>query len=517
MPRARIDDVVLHDNPLHPSILRASTPTRRTLMTAVRRSFAYSLADNYLGVVLQLISTFVISRLLSPGEIGIFSVAAALIALASTFRDFGVAEYLIQAPKADDRRLRAALAANLAVSWSVAALLLVVSVPAGNFYRNDGVATVLQVLSVNFLLIPFGAVTMACFRRELNYGPIFAINVASSIASFLVTIAAALAGLSFMSMAWGALAGIVVTIGVATLLRPAGMPWLPSLRGIGEVFQFGKFATGSYMVEQLGRSAPEAVIGRVVDLASVAIFSRANGILEIFNRAVMRAVLQVCLPYFAQRERASGDARADYVRTAAYVTAVGWPFFLVVLLLAYPLIRTLYGQQWLASVVLAQVLCVAAMVELPCALTSEMLVAKGRIDMSTRLQMLTQGIRVVGVLAFVPFGLLAVCWALAVIALVNNSIAAWHLWKVIGLRPIELMRGCASSAVVAVGTAAPVLLIAAAMSATDANHLTVLALTLPAAAVAWLLCIALTGNPIWAEVQQLTRYASSWRRGRGRP
>jgi hypothetical protein len=130
LPRARIDDVVLHDNPLHPSILRASTPTRRTLMTAVRRSFAYSLADNYLGVVLQLISTFVISRLLSPGEIGIFSVAAALIALASTFRDFGVAEYLIQAPKADDRRLRAALAANLAVSWSVAALLLVVSVPA---------------------------------------------------------------------------------------------------------------------------------------------------------------------------------------------------------------------------------------------------------------------------------------------------------------------------------------------------------------------------------------------------
>ena len=486
-------------------------------MTTVRRSFAYSLADNYLGVVLQLISTFVISRLLSPGDIGIFSVAAALSALASTFRDFGLAEYLIQAPKTDDRRLRAALAANLMVSWSVAALLLVVSVPAGNFYRNDGVASVLQVLSVNFLLIPFGAVTMACFRRELNYGPIFAINVASSIASFAVTIAAALAGWSYMAMAWGALAGIVVTIGVATLLRPAGMPWIPSLRGIGEVLHFGKFATGSYLVEQLGRSAPEAVIGRAVDLAAVAFFSRANGILEIFNRAVMRAVVQVCLPYFAQRERASGDARADYARTAAYITAVGWPFFLVALPLAYPLIRTLYGPQWMASVVLAQVLCVAAMVELPCTLASEMLVAKGRIDLSTRLQMLTQGIRIAGILAFIPFGLLAVCWALVVIALANSSIAAWHLWKVIGLRPIELIRGCVPSAVVAMGTAAPVLLITAAMPATDANHLTILALTLPAAAVAWLLGIALTRHPIWAEVRQLTRSAANWRGGRGQP
>ncbi len=486
-------------------------------MTTVRRSFAYSLADNYLGVVLQLISTFVISRLLSPGEIGIFSVAAALSALASTFRDFGVAEYLIQAPKADDRRLRAALAANLAVSWAVAAVLLAVSVPAGDFYRNDGVATVLQVLSINFLLIPFGAVTMACFRRELNYRPIFIINVSSSIAGFIVAIGAAMAGLSYMSMAWGALAGIVVTIGVATLLRPAHMPWMPSLRGIGEVIRFGKFATGAYLVEQLGRSAPEAVIGRAIDLAAVAFFSRANGILEIFNRAVMRAVVQICLPYFAQRERVSGDARADYARTAAYVTAVGWPFFLVALPLAYPLIRTLYGPQWIASVILAQVLCVAAMVELPYTLASEMLVAKGRIDLSTRLQMLTQGIRIAGILAFIPFGLLALCWALTAIALANSSIAAWYLWKVIGLRPIVLIRSCASSAVVGVFCAAPVVLISVAMPATDDNHLTTLALTLPVAVVAWLLGIALTRHPIWAEVKQLTRVVAAWRRGRDEP
>lgn len=486
-------------------------------MTTVRRSFAYSLADNYLGVVLQLISTFVISRLLSPGEIGIFSVAAALSALASTFRDFGVAEYLIQAPKADDRRLRAALAANLAVSWAVAVLLLAVSVPAGDFYRNDGVATVLQVLSINFLLIPFGAVTMACFRRELNYRPIFIINVSSSIAGFVVAIAAAMAGLSYMSMAWGALAGIVVTIGVATLLRPAHMPWMPSLRGIGEVIRFGKFATGAYLVEQLGRSAPEAVIGRAVDLAAVAFFSRANGILEIFNRAIMRAVVQVCLPYFAQRERASADTQADFVRAAAYVTSVGWPFFMVALPLAYPLIRTLYGPQWLASVILAQVLCVAAMVELPYTLASEMLVAKGRIDLSTRLQMLTQGVRIAAILAFIPFGLLAMCWALVATALVNSALAAWHLRQVIGLRPGALVRGCASSALVAAGCAAPVVLIRLVMPQTDANHLTTLALTLPAAALAWLLGIALTGHPIWAEVRQLARAASNWSRDRGAP
>ena len=65
-------------------------------MSTVRRSLAYSLADSYLGVLLQLASTLIISRILTPTEIGIFAVAAVIAALASTFRDFGVAEYLIQ-------------------------------------------------------------------------------------------------------------------------------------------------------------------------------------------------------------------------------------------------------------------------------------------------------------------------------------------------------------------------------------------------------------------------------------
>ena len=46
------------------------------------------MVDNYLGVVLQLASTLIISRLLTPDEIGIFAIAAVLAALASTFRDF---------------------------------------------------------------------------------------------------------------------------------------------------------------------------------------------------------------------------------------------------------------------------------------------------------------------------------------------------------------------------------------------------------------------------------------------
>ena len=66
-------------------------------MSDVRRSFILSFADSYLAIALQLASTVIISRLLKPAEVGVFAIAAAFSTLASTFRDFGMGEYLIQA------------------------------------------------------------------------------------------------------------------------------------------------------------------------------------------------------------------------------------------------------------------------------------------------------------------------------------------------------------------------------------------------------------------------------------
>ena len=55
-------------------------------MTAARRSLWLSLADSYLMLVLQLVSTMIIARVLSPAEIGVFAIAAVFSSLASMFR-----------------------------------------------------------------------------------------------------------------------------------------------------------------------------------------------------------------------------------------------------------------------------------------------------------------------------------------------------------------------------------------------------------------------------------------------
>ena len=465
----------------------------------------YTFAEGYLGIALQLLGTFVLARLLTPTETGIWAVAAVFAAIASTFRDFGVGEYLIQERELTDQKLRAALAANIIVSWLMAACLLGASGLTADFYREPGIARVMTVQAFNFFLIPFGAVTFAYFRRELNYKPFFWASLLSNIVSFTVAISCAWAGLGYMSLAWSSLSGVVVSVACAMVAKPKAFPRMPGFTGLAAVLRFGMHATGIYFFGQIGKSAPELVIGRVLGMAPVAFFSRANGLTELFHRAVLRAALPVCLPYFAQEARSGEDVRDGYLRAVSFLTAIAWPFFLFIGAMAFPAIRILYGSQWIASVPLAQVLCVVGAIEVAYFLSKEVLIATGDVKAANFLQALLQCARIVGILAVIPFGLLGACWGLVAAASVGSIWSHRVLSVKIGLTFRQVMRACMPSLKIAMFSAAPTYLWIALGETGEQNFFVVFAVSGVIAALLWLIALRMLEHPLWTELLKLRR------------
>ena len=472
-------------------------------MASIRRSLAFSMANTYVGLPLQIIGTMIISRLLTPAEAGVFAVAAVFTTFASMFRDFSVAEYLIQVKELDNAKLRAALTVNIAISWSMGALLFILAPFAADFYRHPGVAQVMKVQCVSFLIVPFGAVTMAYFRRELNFRPIFVASLLANIVTFAVSTLSALNGLAYMCLAWSSLAGIVVTVAVAMWYRPPDFPRWPGLEGIGPVLQFGKFASGIYIFGQLGRGAPEMVIGRSHGMAEVALFSRSGGLVELFNRLILGAVVPVCQPYLAKGQREDGSVVNDYLRIISYLTAVGWPALLFLALSAFAAIRILYGPQWVQAADLAQLLCAVAAVDLVHYLSKEALLAAGEPKRASLLQLSTQAARVVGLLAVIPFGLRGACWGLFAAALVSLAISQRVMSKSVGLHWRPVIQSCRLSALVAVGTGIPLSLFYFYVPPAEHNYLWWIAVAGFIVLVSWLILLRAVAHPIWAELASL--------------
>ncbi|MBG6221044.1 MULTISPECIES: lipopolysaccharide biosynthesis protein [unclassified Janthinobacterium] len=393
-------------------------------MSTTRASFSFSFAERYTALLLGIIASMVLARLLTPAEVGVYALAAVLVALAQVVRDFGVGQYLIQEKQLDAVKLRAALATSLLVAWLLASLVLLLSAPLARWYGEPRLTLVLRLLAINFLLIPFSALTLPMLRRQLRFRAIYAINAANSVANVLVAVLLALQGYSYMSMVWAALAGSCASLAVSLLVRPRELPWLPGWRGMGAIARFGAYATGGSLVDEAGVAAPDLIIGKLLGIESLALFGKAQSVLNIFNQAITSAISPVVFPLFAARARGEGGqggAQLVYLRTISYMTALAWPFFLFLACMALPLIKVLYGTQWLGCVPLIRIICLSSAVYSMFSMARYLFVATGQLQAQVRLDACAGVIKVALLLAAAPFGLVTVAWAVVL----SNVLRSW--------------------------------------------------------------------------------------------
>ncbi|MGK5030057.1 lipopolysaccharide biosynthesis protein [Janthinobacterium sp. DSP2-3-3] len=396
-------------------------------MSATRHSFFFSFAEKYTVLLLGIIATMVLSRLLTPAEVGVYSLGAVLVALAQVVRDFGVGQYLIQEKQLDAVKLRAALATSLLVAWLLAGLVLLASAPLAQFYGEPRLTLVLRLLAINFLLIPFSALTLPMLRRQLRFRAIYAINAANSVINLLVAVLLALHGYSYMSMVWAALAGSCASLLVSLLVRPGDLPWLPGRRGMGAIARFGAYATGGGLVDEAGVAAPDLIIGKLIGIESLALFGKAQSVLNIFNQAITSAISPVVFPLFAARARegggqgGQGGAELVYLRTISYMTALAWPFFLFLACMALPLVKVLYGAQWIGCVPLIRIMCLSSAVYSMFSMARYLFVATGQLHAQVRLDACAGVMKVALLLAAAPFGLVAMAWAVVL----SNVLRSW--------------------------------------------------------------------------------------------
>jgi O-antigen/teichoic acid export membrane protein len=348
-------------------------------MATLRKSLLINFAQNYGIIAIQFAASIILARLLSPSEIGIFSVAATLIALAQAVRDFGVGQYIIQEKELNNERIRSAFTVSLIVAVILAVITASLCSVAADFYREPGIQNVMIVLALNFLLIPFGQITLGYLQREMKFGAIAQVKIGSTIVHFVVSISLAYMGFSYMSLAYASLANVLSSALIANLHRPKDMPWSLGFGEVRRVLSFGSFSVMTNIAGALAKGVSDLVVGRMINMASVGLFSRAAGLIEIFNQGVMNALWAVALPHFSKAVRDGGDIQGDFLHSACLITGLAWPFFSVLALLAEPMVLLLYGPTWSDCIPLVKWVCLAFWIVAPFYLFSSVLVAIGQV------------------------------------------------------------------------------------------------------------------------------------------
>lgn len=362
-----------------------------------RRALALSFLDRYAALVIAIGSSMVIARLLTPTELGVYSVTMVLVSLTGSLRDLGAGQYLVQEKELTTDRLRVVWSVMLGMGWVLALVVLLAAHPVAAFYGHPEIVAIMVVVALGFVVNPLGAMTYAWLIREMRFDALVWMRLYSALTGAAVSIFLAWRGYGAISLAWGGVVSTLTNAAYSMRYRPAHFPWLPGRREWRRVLAFGSQISGTSIVRTLQASAPEMLLGKLQGMTAAGLFSRANGLAQMFNRLVMDATQAVAQPLFAKTFRETGALGDVFVRATAMVLGVGWPFFTCLAILAFPVVRLLYGNQWDDAVASVRWLCLATMTALPSALASTALVAAGRVDLVLRVTFFDAGCAVLAV------------------------------------------------------------------------------------------------------------------------
>lgn len=471
----------------------------------MRKALSLSFTRTGITFAFNVATVTIVSRLLTPSEVGVFSVAVALVALVHMLRDFGVSEFIVQERDLSKEIVRTAFTVNLIIGWILAAAVFGFSSLIGKFYGQPGVAHVARVLSLVFVLMPFGTTTQSSMRREMQFGMLVRIQTAETTVRSVTTIVLAYLGFSYMSMAWASVAAMgIVVVGCVVWggeYRVRGL----GLKDWRRVLHFGSNRTIADIATQVGRQSADIVVGRMLGMAAAGFYSRGYGIVNIFRITFVRAVSAVAFPAYAREHREGNAAPWLYRKSLVYLTGVAWPFFSFAALMSSPLIRLAFGSQWMPAIPLMRWLCCAAIVGALTYQINGLLTAMGNYREVTRIEVQYQSVRVALAIVAALYSVEAV----AASQILVYAVAVFLYYrKLVRYEPLRL-RGLVvslapSAALAVVCSIVPAAVLVLWPGGTSQHYVSAFLAAAGGAGVSWLLGVFLLKHPLSLEIRNGT-------------
>lgn len=466
---------------------------------SIGRSLSITIAQRYITIGLQLLSFVIIARLLTPEEIGLYSVAIAVIGIAQILRDFGIGSYLIQERELTDERIRTAFTVTLIVSLLLFLVVLGCAKPAAMFYEDERLTRILGLLSINFLLVPFNSTTMSLLKRQMRFGLLAIFALSASVTGTASAIAFAIAGAGYNALVYSSIISTLTLVAAGAIYRGSEFVLRPTLVEWRRVTGFGSQVAFTNVLAHVAVNMNDLVVGKALGFTAVGILSRAQGVMNLFHRDMMEAIKGVAYPAFAEASRRNADMEDIHTRSITALTAIAWPFYGFFALYPLESLRFLFGPQWDEAAPLVPVFCAAGAVAVIWSLAMNMTIAMGRVKLATLSELIIQPLRIfVLVLVAVffdeimPFAIAFLglyCFQLFNVYAIKQRVCPTR-WRTLG-------NGLINSAVLTALSLTPSYIVYRFIS--DAVNETSVMLVLPALAIcvaaSWTVAIRLIGHP----------------------
>ncbi len=337
------------------------------------------------GRLFTMVSTAVLARLLVPEDFGLVGFALLLLTFFEATRDFGISDALIYNTEREEDTATTAFWVNALIGVVQYALILLLAPWSVSIVGDVRIIPILQVIGVTFLLNALGNTHDGLLQKELQFNKRYLPELFSALIKGVLAIALAFAGYGVWSLVWSHVIGAAVRMVSKWWLMPFRPQFAFYMDRARALWNYGVYVLAFSVFTILLDQADQAIIGFLLGTAQLGYYTVAVKIPEMVIANFNLVLTRVLFPMYS-KIKDDDDLLIDaFLKTTQYTAFVAVPMGLGIALIAPELTLLVFGERWEAAIPLMQVLALLGTVTALPWTAGDMLKAKGRPDISTKL------------------------------------------------------------------------------------------------------------------------------------
>ncbi len=389
------------------------------------KAIVWSAIQNWGSQAGSLLVFFVLARLLSPKDFGLVALANVFLAFMQIFLSEGFAKALIQRKQLDKAHLDTTFWLNLGFGLILCSITLFSANWIGNFFKEPNLAPILRGFSVLFIIASFSTVQQAVLERQFAFKAIALRSLIGVMISGIVGIGMALAGFGVWSLVSQQITYELVAVIVLWRLSDWRPSFQVSLTHFKDLWHFGITTLGFNFLSFCSTRGDDLLIGYYIDATALGYYSLAYKILTIMTQLLVSTSNQVALPIFSRLQDDLAQFRRVFYRATQFTSLIAFPTFLGVVILAPEAISVIFGEKWLPSVPVLQILAFEGIRRSVSFFKSSVLLAMDKPHWRLNFSLINAILNIIAFAIAVRWGIIAVAFAYVIRGYLMFPVGQW--------------------------------------------------------------------------------------------
>src|SRR5574344_2263617 len=411
--------------------------TTESLTNKTFNGAKWSLAGNIIAAFISFIAGVILARILTVEQYGFLGMITVFIAVSNAFIDSGFSNSLIRKKEVSVADYNTLFYFNVGVSVICFCILFLLAKPIADFYKMPLLVPVTRVVAITLIINAVGLVQSVVLTKQINFKVQAWVNMLSTSAGALCAILLAVRGFGVWSLVWQ----LVVKQSVNTLLIWILCPWRPngifsasgfSWRCCREMFGYGSKLLVAGLLGMMFDNAAYIIIGKFYTPKKLGYYTRGEQFTNFLSVNYTYATQRATFPVLSMMQDDKERLKGGFIRSYRTIMLVSVSLCLFLAAVAKPLVLSLLGAKWSASIPYLQLLCFIAMIFPLHASNLNIQQVKGRSDWILGAEFIKRGMSVIPIVIGIFVSIKAMLIAMIVVSILSLYVNCWGENKLLG-------------------------------------------------------------------------------------